>query len=109
MNVLERTREIGVMRAIGASDSTVLGIVLGEGLAIGALSWVGGVLLAIPIGYILTSFVGGAFVHESIGFVFDGGGAVLWLVAVLVLSAAASLLPAWNATRLTVKDVLTYE
>jgi putative ABC transport system permease protein len=41
INVLERRREIGVMRAIGASDRAVMKIFLVEGLLIGLLSWVG--------------------------------------------------------------------
>ncbi|NIV28059.1 MAG: FtsX-like permease family protein, partial [Anaerolineae bacterium] len=39
MNVLERTREIGVMRAIGASDRAILQLVIVEGMLIGVISW----------------------------------------------------------------------
>jgi putative ABC transport system permease protein len=109
ISVLERTREIGVMRAIGASDTDVQRIVIGEGLAIGTLSWIGGAIMAVPMGWLLCAFVGAAFLHESIGFIFPAGGALLWLAGALVLSAAASFVPAWNATRLSVRDVLTYE
>ena len=48
MNVMERTREIGVMRSIGASNGTIMQLVLIEGVLIGLLSWVGGVLWAFP-------------------------------------------------------------
>ncbi len=50
LNVLERTREIGVMRAIGASDGSVFQIVVIEGLLIGLLSWLCGAVLAYPLG-----------------------------------------------------------
>lgn len=57
-NVLERTREIGVMRAIGASDFTVLAMVMVEGVIIGLLSWVVGAALAYPAGFVLSSVLG---------------------------------------------------
>ena len=49
-NVLERTREIGVMRAIGASDWAIQRIVIVEGMIIGLISWGMGALLAYPVG-----------------------------------------------------------
>lgn len=55
MNVLERTREIGVMRSIGAVDAAIMrlviveGMVIVEGIVIGIISWVLGAVLSIPI------------------------------------------------------------
>jgi putative ABC transport system permease protein len=48
LNVLDRTRELGIMRAIGATTQNVLQIILLEGAFIGALSWVLAVILSIP-------------------------------------------------------------
>ncbi len=48
MNVLERTREIGVMRAVGASDGAVLRVILVEGLLMAGLSWFLAIFLAVP-------------------------------------------------------------
>jgi putative ABC transport system permease protein len=42
-------------------------------------------------------------------FMFSLSGLVIWLLAVLALAALASFLPAWNASRITVRDVLAYE
>jgi len=109
MNVLERTREIGVMRSIGASDASVLGIVVAEGLVIGTISWLLGSLLAIPISRLLCDVVGTSFIQLPLPFVFSTRGILLWLGIVAVLSTIASLLPASNAVRLTVRDVLAYE
>jgi putative ABC transport system permease protein len=109
INVLERTREIGVMRAIGASDRAVLRIVLVEGVIIGLISWLIGGLLALPASQLLTNTVGRTLLQAAPSYIFSTGGAVLWLVTVLVLSTLASFLPARGASRLTVREVLSYQ
>jgi putative ABC transport system permease protein len=109
INVLERTREIGVMRALGASDGSVLRIVLVEGVFVGVLSWALGALLAYPVGLLLSNMVGNAFLQIPLTYVFALGGAIGWLAAVVGIAALASLLPAWNASRLSVRQTLAYE
>lgn len=109
INVIERTREIGVMRAVGASDGDVMKIVIVEGLVIGLISWLIGVMLGWPIGKLLSDSVGLAFMEAKLTYQFAFGGAILWLGIIIFLAALASLLPAWNASRLSVKDVLAYE
>jgi putative ABC transport system permease protein len=109
INVLERTREIGVMRAIGASDGAVLRIILLEGLVIGMLSWVIGGLLAYPASKYMTDSVGTALLQSTPSYVFSTMGALIWLIIVIILAAVASFMPAWNASRLTVQEVLSYE
>jgi putative ABC transport system permease protein len=109
INVIERTREIGVMRAIGASDGAVLRIVLVEGLLIGLISWTVGGLIALPASRLLTDTVGRALLQASPTYIFSTRGALLWLVTVLVLAFLASFLPARAASQLTVREVLSYE
>jgi putative ABC transport system permease protein len=109
MNVLERTREIGVLRAIGASDRSVIRLVLVEGMLIGVISWILAVILAIPISIILSAVVGIAFLTVPMDVAFSFDGFLIWLVLVLVLSALASVVPARRASRLTVREVLAYE
>lgn len=109
MNVLERTREIGVMRAIGASDGSVLKIVVFEGVLIGLISWGLGALLALPISKILSDQVGNLFLGSPLSYTYSIPGLFMWLGLSVSLSALASFLPAWNASRLTVRDVLAYE
>lgn len=109
INVIERTREIGVMRAIGASDGAVLRIVLLEGVLIGLISWIIGGLIAIPASRWLASAVGNTLFQAEPTYSFSPQGALLWLVVVLLLALFASYLPARNASRLTVREVLSYE
>jgi putative ABC transport system permease protein len=109
INVLERTREIGVMRAIGASTGAIMQIVLVEGILIGLISWTQGVLLAWPIGRLMSDQIGLAFVDAPLEFRYSVDGALLWLLAAFLISAFASFLPARSASRLTVREVLAYE
>ncbi|MFQ3632647.1 ABC transporter permease [Roseiflexus sp.] len=109
INVLERTREIGVLRAIGASNDAVQRIVVTEGIIIGALSWALAMIVAVPLAKVISDSVGMAFFQTPLSFSFSIGGALIWLVLVTIIAAIASLLPAYNATRLTVREVLAYE
>ena len=109
MNVLERTREIGVMRSIGAENHMIFQLVLVEGLLIGLISWALSLALAIPITQFLDDRLGVSLMTVPLVYIFSTRGLFLWLGVVLVLTAVASLLPARNAVRLTVRNVLAYE
>ena len=109
MNVLERTREIGIMRAIGADDRAVMRTVIAEGVFIGMISFVLAVFLSIPFTYLLSTIVSLAVFQTPIAVVFTYTGYAIWLGLVLALSALASILPAHNAARLTIREVLAYE
>jgi putative ABC transport system permease protein len=109
INVIERTREIGVLRAIGAPNRGVAQVFILEGIGIGVLSWLFGTLLSVPLGRWLGNAVGVALMGTSLRFAFSTRGMWLWLVTVILLSALASFVPARNASRLTVREVLSYE
>lgn len=109
LNVMERTREIGVMRAIGAVDGDIQRIVITEGLIIGFVSWAFGVILSLPITYVLTYGVGISIFQAPLTIVFGWTGSLAWLLCMLLIAAVASAVPAWRASRLTVRDTLVYE
>jgi putative ABC transport system permease protein len=109
MNVLEGTREIGIMRAIGADDRAVMRTVIAEGVFIGVISFGLAVILSIPFTYLLSTIVSLAVFQTPIDVVFTYTGYAIWLGLVLALSAIASILPARNAARLTIREVLAYE
>ena len=109
LNVLERTREIGVMRAIGASNSAVMQIVIVEGVLIGLISWLLGIFLAYPLGRLLTDIVGRGFLRSPINYAYSTTGAFIWLIVVVILAIVASIIPARSAISVPVRDVLAYE
>jgi putative ABC transport system permease protein len=109
INVLERTREVGMMRAIGASDSAVARIFIVEGEVIGLISALLGLLAAIPLGGFLGREIGMALLQTPLTSASPLPGAGLWLIIVIIVAALSSFWPARNASRLTVRDVLAYE
>ena len=108
IGVIERTKEIGVLRAIGARSRTILGIVLMEGVLQGVLSW----LLAIPISYLVSPSVAAVLGHTMFGanldYQYNWLAVGIWLGIVLSISIIASILPARGATRISVRDSLAY-
>jgi putative ABC transport system permease protein len=109
MNVLERTREIGVMRAIGAVDLDIIKSVVVEGALIGLISWAFAVVLSFPISYALLYIVGNAMIQAVMPMALTPWGFIIWLGVVLALSVVASMVPARSAARLTIREVLAYE
>lgn len=109
MNVLERTREIGIMRAIGADDRAVMRTIIAEGFVIGTLSFILAIVISIPFTYGLSYIVSLAIFETPIDVVFTYLGYAIWFGLVLVLSVIASIVPARNAARLTIREVLAYE
>jgi putative ABC transport system permease protein len=109
INVLERKREIGVMRAVGASTEDILQIFVVEGVVIGLISWVAGLLLSPPISYAMSYRIGMTFTKQPLTYVYDPRGPLFWFIIVIVVSALASLVPARNAAGLSVRETLAYE
>ena len=109
INILERVREIGVLRAIGASNLSVRQIVLVEGIVIGVLSWTIGMLISLPISSFMSEQLGLALINIPLVFQYSIGAAVLWFFVLQGVALVASLGPARNAVRLTIREVLAYE
>ncbi|MCC7164548.1 MAG: ABC transporter permease [Anaerolineae bacterium] len=107
LNVLERRREIGVLRSIGASDINVMQAFLTEGLAFGVGGWVIGVLLGFPLGLVLVSVMEAVLFH--LDYIFTPQMALISLGFALLITGGASLIPALAAARMKVKEVLRYE
>jgi len=97
------------MRAIGAENRAILQLVVVEGLLIGLVSCALSVVAAIPITLILNAGLGSTLLKVPLVFRMSVPGMAIWLAVVLVLAGLASALPARNAVRLTVRDVLAYE
>jgi putative ABC transport system permease protein len=109
INVVERTREIGVMRAIGATSFAVIRLFIGEGIVMGVLSWLIALPLSYPAAQVLGNMVGNLLLRAPLDFVYAMEGAAGWLLIVVGLSALGSLLPALRAAQMSVRETLAYE
>lgn len=109
LNVLERRREMGVLRAIGATPLAVWSMIVTEGLAMAMLSWSLASVAAWPVSRAIGSLMTRGALRGGLDFVFEPRGLALWLAASLLLASIASFLPAWNASRTPVREALGYE
>lgn len=102
VSVSERTREIGVRKAIGANNIAIRNQFLVESILIGQLGGVLGILLGILAGNIV------GFVLDS-GFVIPWGWILLGIIITLIVGIVSGLLPAIRASRLDPIESLRYE
>ena len=107
--VLERTREIGVLRAIGARHRDIVTMLQVEGIVIALLGWLVSIPLSVPMSVVLERAFGKIMFEVPTSIVPDGGGVTLWLLLVVVVALLASALPALRATRTSTATALSYE
>jgi len=107
-SVLERTKEIGVMKAVGAKNGHVWTIFLIESGLMGLVGGIVGTLLGLGLSAIASSFIGRFFEIELI-VVASPMLIIVTLFGSFALGAFAGLWPAWRASRLPVVDALRYE
>jgi len=105
ISVVARTREIGMMKAIGANDGRIFRLIVGEALLVGIASWLASVVLTLPLTAAIDRFL------SSLGFlgarwVVSPGALAGWLAVVTLGSIAAAAMPARRAARLTVREAL---
>jgi len=106
MSVFERTREIGVLRAVGWGRRRVLWLILGEAIAV----CLAGGLFGVGLGYLIIStiskrtvFMGASNMHITADLLFQA------FLVVVVMGLLAGLYPAWRAARLMPVEALRYE
>jgi len=109
ISVIERTKEIGIMRAIGASSGRILGMFMLEALVQGVMSW----FFAVPISFLVTPIMANALgqtmFQSALDYQYNLGATLAWLGIVVVISVLASAIPARNASQINVRQSLNYE
>jgi putative ABC transport system permease protein len=109
LNVFERTREIGILSAIGATPRTIARDVVFEGMVMAVLSWCAALLVSIPITFALDAATGQMFIRSALDFYMSPFAAAVWLLLVLILAALSSFYPARRSARLAVREAIAYE
>jgi putative ABC transport system permease protein len=106
VSVVERTREIGVMKAIGAGASRIVRIFVGEAAVASVVSWMLGSLLSAPLTWAIEGLVGRVGFLAPLPFVISAEALFGWLALIVVAGFAASFVPARRAASLSVREAL---
>jgi putative ABC transport system permease protein len=109
MNVLERTREIGVMRALGATPSKIKNLIVWEGLTIGVLSILVAFVVSLALSYFMGEFIGHISFRTPLSLTISLLALVIWIGIIIAGSYLATLYPARRANKVTTREALAYE
>jgi putative ABC transport system permease protein len=109
LNVVERTRELGILSAIGATPRIISCNVVFEGVFIGILSWGAAIIGAVPATLFVGGVAGRMFHKAPLDFFMSPRAVFTWFGLVVILGSLSSFYPARRAIRLSVREALTYE
>lgn len=107
IGVIERTREIGMLRAVGATRTQVRRIIVSEALILSALGTVLGVLSGLYLGYMAVLALTSA--GFPVKWVFPTQGVVIAILAGIIFGVLAAIIPSRQASRLEIVQALRYE
>ncbi|MDH3225958.1 MAG: ABC transporter permease [Thermoleophilia bacterium] len=109
LGVIEQTREVGVIRTLGASGWAVTRLLLLQGLAIAAAGCVLGIALSFVVDFLLREVIGSSLLAASLPASLSWVGIAVWIPIALVIGALGATRPARVAAKLTIRDTLAYE
>jgi putative ABC transport system permease protein len=105
--VLERRREVGILRSIGATGRKVAQVFWTEGITLGFVAWALAIVIGIPAAYGFIQLLGALIL--TIPFSFNPLSLIYMLAFILVVATIASLGPVWGSTRIKIAQTLRYE
>jgi putative ABC transport system permease protein len=106
INVIERTREIGMIRAVGGTRKQVRRMIVAEALLLAAVGTAFGILAGVYLGYVI---VQGLAVMFPMTYMFPLNGILAGIAIGLIFGALAAVIPARQAAKLQVVEALRYE
>jgi putative ABC transport system permease protein len=109
IGVIERTKEIGILRSIGARSTHITNMFVLEAVIQGMMSW----LIAVPLSLLVTPLMadalGQAMFQNRLDYQYSFTGMAIWLVIILAISILASAIPARKASQINIRQSLSYE
>ncbi len=111
ISITERTREIGVMRAIGGTPKKIYSIFVCEGMIISFISIIIGLLLSFPLSQLASIFFGNLMLGEEavLEYAFSPLGFFITIAVTIIFGWLASRLPAYSAVKKSTREALAYE
>jgi putative ABC transport system permease protein len=107
ISVLERTRELAVMKTLGATQTRLIGMVLGEAQTVALLSVLAAFVLSLPLTWLLDEMIGQLGFIAPLPFAVSPLAMLAWVVLVLLVSLTAAWFPARRAAQLPIALALT--
>ncbi len=109
INIMERTREIGVLRAVGATPKIIYNLFVTEGIIVSVVSIILGLLLSWPLSIVSARFFGALMLDVVLQPTFSKAGLVITLITTIIFGWVASRIPARNAIKVSTREALSYE
>lgn len=109
LNIIERWREIGIIRAMGGSNGSVFRLLLTEGFVTAGLSVILAVLLSLPLTALAGKVVGAHGLYVTLPFVFRVDALILWLFVATLITGLTVWLATRSSLRIPVREVLAHE
>jgi len=109
INIMERTREIGILRAIGATPKTIYNLFVSEGMIVSVASILLGLLLSWPLSMVASNFFGMLMLDSPLRPAFNPTGFAITLLATVIFGWLASRIPARRAVNVSTRKALSYE
>lgn len=108
VSVVERTRELGVMKTLGATPGRLAGMLVAEGLVIGGASAIVAFALSLPLAHAVGALIGRMGFLLPLPMIVSIPAAWGWLALVLGASVVATLVPAQRASRIVIREALAH-
>jgi len=107
MGVMERRREIGILRSMGATGRRVAAVFWTEGVSLGIVAWLIACLIGIPVAYGFIQLVGALLIQTP--FAINLLSMLTMLVFIVAVASLATIGPVLSASRMKVAETLRYE
>jgi len=109
INIVERMRELAILRSIGVTNLKLYKLIITEGFIVGLLSWGIATVVSVPLSYYLGNKFFNIFFETTLNFDVSFTGMFVWLGIIVLFSTVAVLVPARNAVKQSIAEGLNYE
>lgn len=107
-SVVERTRELGIMKTLGATPSKIVRLLVGEGVTLALASWLIACILSVPLTHFVDRLVGNLGFLAPLPLVLSAAAAGVWGGLTLVVGYLATILPARRGAMLVIRQALAH-
>jgi putative ABC transport system permease protein len=109
LNILERSREFGIMRSLGGTHKLINSMIRREGIFLCMLSWIVSILLSLPLTIGIGNILGPVLLGVPAHFQFSFIGLIFWFALSFIFSMIAGMLPCRHLNKMVTREVLSYE